>query len=256
MPLAEQLRYRLNRLGNYKDNRAFRHSFPDHQEPPIWLIYETSGDSNLPRYHEYGRAIAEYYHGLISRYQPQLPGQALRVCEWGCGSARIIRHMPDLFREQECELYATDCNATSIEWCLAHVPGVTFQRNSLEPSLAFEDGFLDTLYCVSVFTHLSEAKHILWINELARVLRPGGLLMLTLHGDQYRDKLLPGERERYERGKLVVREGVTEGSRMFAAFHPPAYVRDYLLHDFEILEHKVDPLLPYVYQDQWIARKR
>ncbi|HED17729.1 MAG TPA: class I SAM-dependent methyltransferase [Gammaproteobacteria bacterium] len=256
MSVAEQLRYRLNLLGNYKDNQSFRRTFPAFQEPPTWLIYETSGDSNLPRYREYGHTIAEYYHGIINRYQSPRPGQALRVCDWGCGTARIVRYMPDLFREQECELYATDYDAVTIEWCSAHIPDITFQRNNLEPPLEFADGFLDVLYCLSVFTHLSESMHFAWINELSRVLRPGGLLMLTLHGDQYRNKLLPGEREQYESGKLVVREGVAEGSRMFAAFHPPAFVRDYLLRDFEILEHKVDPLLPYIYQDQWIARKR
>jgi SAM-dependent methyltransferase len=37
----------------------------------------------------------------------------------------------------------------------------------------------DIVYAYSVFSHLNESVHLAWVQDLTRVLRPGGLLVVT-----------------------------------------------------------------------------
>jgi len=58
----------------------------------------------------------------------------------------------------------------------------SFQRNSPSPPLVCAGGRFDLVYCISVFTHLNEKMQDQWILELRRILKPGGVLLLTIHG--------------------------------------------------------------------------
>jgi hypothetical protein len=75
--------------------------------------------------------------------------------------------------------------------------------------------------------------HYAWTAEIRRVLRPGGLFIGTFHGLKTKSKLFPKEIEKYENGKLVVRDKVFEGSKNFVAIHSDSFIRNRLLVDFE-----------------------
>src|SRR5947208_884804 len=77
--------------------------------------------------------------------------------------------------------------------------------NGLAPPLAFDDASFDLVYALSVFTHLTGDLQVAWRDELRRVLRPGGRLLITTHGRSYVPRLDVEERERFESGELVVR---------------------------------------------------
>ena len=49
--------------------------------------------------------------------------------------------------------------------------------------------YFDAVYCLSVFTHLNESMQDLWIQELNRILKPGGVLLLTIYGKGATDGL-------------------------------------------------------------------
>jgi SAM-dependent methyltransferase len=51
----------------------------------------------------------------------------------------------------------------------------------VQPPLAFEDASFDLIYAFSVFSHLNEETGISWINDFARLVRPGGAVMVTTH---------------------------------------------------------------------------
>src|SRR5438128_2333263 len=69
-----------------------------------------------------------------------------------------------------------------VAWCRDHLPGIEFKVNSPMPPMPANDGEFDVVYCYSVFTHLSEEQQFAWSDELHRVLRIGGTLVLTTNG--------------------------------------------------------------------------
>jgi len=148
-------------------------------------------------------------------------------------------------------LYGTDYRDESVAWCRDHLDGITFYVNKLAPPLPFSDGFLDCVYAISVLTHLSEAKHFEWMKELARVIRPGGILIVTTLGDASTDRLLKSERLLYDAGKLVVRGQVQEGKKWHLAYQPSPFMRDQLLKDWQIISHSSFTNT----QDCWVARR-
>jgi hypothetical protein len=45
------------------------------------------------------------------------------------------------------------------------------------------------VYAISVFTHLDEDRQFLWLEELERITRPAGVVLLTVHGEHAREAL-------------------------------------------------------------------
>lgn len=172
--------------------------------------------------------------------------QKPRVSDWGCGLARVLRHLPDRY-----ELTGFDYNAHAIRWCTEEIDRAQFFHNQLAPPLPAAGASFDALYALSVFTHLSAEGHIAWIHDIARVLAPGGVFLGTFHMTPAPGQLLPEEQARFDDGKLVIRGRVEEGSRTFVAYHPEHYLRHHLLHGWEILE---DPA-PFFGQTLMVARR-
>jgi len=115
---------------------------------------------------------------------------AKRVLELGCAAGRMIRHIPKL--APAAELWGVDINAEYVQWCVNHLtramPNMQFATVTTIPHLPFEDRYFDVIFCGSVFTHI-EDTHRTWLLELARVLRPGGKLFITIH-DEHTVELL------------------------------------------------------------------
>jgi SAM-dependent methyltransferase len=238
-------------IRTYRANRHYRSAHPDRPFPPLRLAFDAYGHVDHATYAITGERDAGILAEIIER---ELPGDAVRICEWGCGPGRVIGPLRRMLRHQVVELCGTDYNAETVEWCRRNLPGITFRRNELAPPLPFADASLDCVYALSVFTHLSQVQHAGWMAELRRVIRPGGLLMLTTHSDAASNRLLPDELRRYRAGELVVRAGVDEGKKWYLAYHPPQFVREIMLAGFELLAQ-----LPARFfrgsQDLWVARR-
>jgi SAM-dependent methyltransferase len=237
-----------------RSNRSFLQERPDSVVPPKFLMYDAYAHVDYRVYFQKGGINARYIAGLATRYLGS--ERPVTVCEWGCGPARIVRHLPDLLPTGS-RVFGTDYNPRTIEWCSANLPQVTFRLNGLAPPLPFEDGELDMLYAVSVLTHLSEEMHLSWMAECERVVRPGGLILLTVHGDRSIGGLSAGERAEYDAGHLVVRGHVQEGSRTYVAFESPGYMRNVLLRNVDVLEYN-PPDAPQLAgpQDIYLTRTR
>jgi SAM-dependent methyltransferase len=154
------------------------------------------------------------------------------VLDFGCGCGRVTRYW-EPFAGSVC---GSDLDRPAVEWCRRNLSFARFEVNGLEPPLAFEDGSFDLVYALSVFTHLTEPLQLAWRDELRRVLRPGGLLLVTTHGSSYRPRLEPDERERFDRGELVVRWGDLPGSNLCSAYHPEPYLKETFADGFELVE--------------------
>jgi SAM-dependent methyltransferase len=246
----DYLHFVYQKFKNRKLNNLFVEKNPGVVLPPDYMIYE-SFQMNYDNYYNDSVSTAEC---LISYIEKHLDLLNVKILEWGCGPARIIRHLPRLLNDS-CEIYGSDYNSKTIDWCKKNIPGIIFSKNNLQPPLEYGSNFFDVIYATSVFTHLSEEMHYAWMNELKRICKPSGIIFLTTHGDNCKPKLTDEELKLFEAGKIVVRGNVKEGHRTFAAYQPPEYMRN-LFSDVEILEHVTrKPEGNYIPQDVWIVRK-
>ncbi len=101
------------------------------------------------------------------------------ILDWGCGSGRITRH---LIRMGCPEIIGADIDPDNIQWCQQNLKGAAFRHLQLRPPTPFGDGQFDLVIGISVVTHLREADQFLWLAELQRLTKPGGLLLLSVRG--------------------------------------------------------------------------
>jgi len=94
------------------------------------------------------------------------------------------------------------------------------------------------------------------MREMRRMLKPGGWLIITLHGDHYLPHINVAGRAQYQRGELVVLGEEVSGQNNCAAFHPETYVRNVLAKDFEIVDFVPEGALGNPKQDAWLLRPK
>ena len=250
MHLGDRLNFYYQKYKNRGSNKLFKENNPGVILPPDYMIYE-SFQMNYENYYNNSVNTAKWLTGYFKKY---IEMKNKKMLEWGCGPARIIQHMPVIL-DHNCEIYGSDYNPKTIEWCKKNIPDIHFSKNNLQPPLSFENDFFDIIYATSVFTHLSEEMHYAWLAELHRISKKNGIIFLTTHGDNCKSILTPEELKRFEEGKIVIRGNVKEGHRTFAAYQPTEFMRK-LFSEVEILEHVTrEPEGNYIPQDIWIVRK-
>jgi SAM-dependent methyltransferase len=233
--------FRLRELSLLLDYRTFLRNrkyasgkAPDgYPIPPSRLITLVAGTADIDWFLDSARTFNQSLRAMLSRN-----GIAIEefdsILDFGCGCGRTIRTFHDL---EHTRLLGSDYNPELIQWCRVNLPFAKFSVNGLAPPLSYEDDSVDFIYSFSVFTHLPENLQYAWIAELCRVLRPGGYLMLTTHGETYLDRLTRDERATFKRGEVVVRNERVAGTNLCSAFHPPEFLKNRLLARFELIEH-------------------
>jgi SAM-dependent methyltransferase len=174
------------------------------------------------------------------------------ILDFGCGAGRVMRHWSTL---DGPALHGSDYNPALVAWCEANLPFASYCVNRLCGPLAYSDASFDLVYAFSVFTHLDETGQAFWMAELARVLKPGGVLFFTTHGEHYVPGLPAADQARFRRGELVVHGSRRLGSNACAAFHPESYVRGTLARGFDVLEFVPEGAKGNPCQDAYLLRK-
>ncbi len=105
---------------------------------------------------------------------------AANVLDWGCGHGRVVRHFAQ--RVDAGETWGVDIDAgTSAGVGERHLGscdhGARHRRTDLP------DDHFDLVYGISVMTHLTLDVQEAWLRELRRIIRPGGLELLTSPGE-------------------------------------------------------------------------
>ena len=255
--LAE-LRFRLGRYRiamsprTRRQNRQFQNSRSfAHPLPPERLMVQVAGSADQRWFIEGGRLALDSIREALAAQCAELE-QLETVLDFGCGVGRVLRHWP---QPERITLHGTDINTALIEWSAAHLPFAEFTTNETAPPLDYADSTFDLIYALSVFTHLPAELQRAWIAELARVLKPGGHLLITIHGDHYLPELEPEEQQRFRSGQLVVRNASARGSNLCAAFHPSTYIRDVLAGELDLLTQLPEAAAGNPFQDIALLRK-
>lgn len=197
-----------------------------------------------------GEEGARFVVDMLAK-QGQAIDQVGKLLDFGCGCGRVIRHLKGCGAEQ---LHGCDVNPIAIEWCQRFLDFATFKVNALEPPLPYPDNSFGLIYTYSVFTHLSVPLQTRWMDEMRRVLAPGGYLLLTVHGHAWAFRGLPNAQEVIDRGEIVVFREDRDGSNICCAFHPERYVREVLARGFEVLDFIPEGAKVFNPQDSYLLR--
>jgi len=175
------------------------------------------------------------------------------ILDFGCGCGRVARHWAGL---EGPEVHGCDYNAELAGWCRRSLPFLRVARNEVDSPTDYESESFDLIYALSVLSHLSEPLQHLWIAEFRRLLRPGGLLVISVLGEAVVQRLTEDERDRFDRGELVVERPRMAGHNACTAYHPRGYVSERLLLGFmDIRRFDLGSPELELRQDAYIARR-
>jgi SAM-dependent methyltransferase len=181
--------------------------------PPDDLVIRMGVD---PEWHGTPAERAEVFHARGGdAYDDIVAAAAIgdwdgrRVLDFGSGPGRILRWFVPRMAEGAV-LEACDIHAESIAWMRSAYPaGIRLFVNAADPPLDAPGEHYDLVYCGSVFSHLPDWAP--WLLELRRVLKPGGMLVASIHGRGFWDEGVAGSRgvpwDEDRTGLLVERYG-------------------------------------------------
>jgi ubiquinone/menaquinone biosynthesis C-methylase UbiE len=107
------------------------------------------------------------------------------VLDVGCNQGDLTFYLHKLSPKSLC---GADVNPAALEAAKAAIPNARFECCPVQ-EMPFEDDSFDTVVMFEVFEHLYEEDKKASLAELARVLRPGGLVFLSM------PKAVPGSKD-------------------------------------------------------------
>ena len=113
--------------------------------------------------------------------------------DFGCGAGRVLPHFARLV--PACACIGCDIDETAVQWAARSHPRLGWSLTSFHPPLPYEPERFELIYAAGVFSHFDRGLAALWLDELTRVLTPGGIALLSVHGahafDAFREGQVP-----------------------------------------------------------------
>src|SRR5919198_1142369 len=158
---------------------AYRRRTGERRPIPPRRLRAAVGSPSIERYFAAGHGNAA---GLLAalRHLGREIGEFESVLDFGCGCGRTLQN---LTLADGPTFHGCDVDEQAIEWAARHLEPARFEVNGFAPPLPYADDSFDLIYAISVFTHLAEENQFEWLRELARVSRPGGVCLLSIHGE-------------------------------------------------------------------------
>ena len=183
-----------------------------------------------------------------------------RVLDWGCGSGRVTRYFA---RHPNLRVTGIDIDPDNIGWCREQMPFARFQTTPLHPPTGLPAASFDLLIGISIFTHLKEREHFLWLEELRRLAAPGAVLLMSIHGGIAAcfSHLAPNTLRQWRKAGLFDSGAcelpgvkLDEADYYRSTYHTPDYVRKHWSKYFKIVDILPDHI--GVQQDLVVMRRR
>lgn len=158
--------------------------------PPASLRSRVSGSLDEAWFDESGRlTVGEWARALAS--QGVGFGDFQTIVDFGCGCGRALRHLKTMMNPQQ-RLIGLDPDREAIGWVQANLGIEAYALDDLPPAAQIPTATADLILSHSVFTHLPEGVQFAWLAELARMLKPGGILIASIHGAKVVDEYAKG----------------------------------------------------------------
>lgn len=130
------------------------------------------------RVHGGDTALADLVMWTFAAGHVALPAGST-VLDFGSSSGRVTRVLAEALPDRRW--LACDPNREAIAWAAEHLPGEYFVSD-VDPPLPLDDASVDAVFAISVWSHFAAGAATAWLAEMARVVRPGGALLLSVHG--------------------------------------------------------------------------
>lgn len=136
------------------------------------------GEVSLHEAHAFFREIKAY-----AAYAGRPIAAHRRLLDFGCGWGRTLRlFMKDIRPDN---LFGTDPTSRFLTEARRCNQALNFLSCNVAPPTLLAAESLDYIISWSVFSHLDEFLTMRWIEEFSRLLKPGGLLMLTTQSRRF-----------------------------------------------------------------------
>jgi 2-polyprenyl-3-methyl-5-hydroxy-6-metoxy-1,4-benzoquinol methylase len=219
--------------------------------PPLRLIRSSTGTSSIRWYLDGGALAADSITAILERNGVRV-SEIARLLDFGCGCGRVIRRWAGL----SAEVHGSDYNRDAVRWCSRRLTFATFGVNGLQPPLAHADDSFDLVYALSVFTHLPEPLLSGWRDELRRVIRPGGWLIVSTHGEAFLPQLSSAQQDEFRQGGTPVIDDRAAGTNRCGVYFSERYIRERFAQGFEVLDVVPQGARGNPPQDLTLLRKR
>ena len=144
--------------------------------PDLASIRRVVGELGDPQiYMTGGWSLASLCVELIGPIMPK----GGRLLDWGCGPGRLLGPFHSLLPGWEC--HGCELDATTLAVAERLHPQAKIAPSRVFPELPYPSGSFDAVIGISVMSHMAEPAQHVWLAELRRLLRPGGLAILTTH---------------------------------------------------------------------------
>lgn len=182
--------------------------------PPPELRNRVAGFADHDKFLGVGRVVYGDLKWMLARAGRPIDSYK-SILDFGCGCGRVLRY----FRPNGGFIAGSDVDAEAVEWCSDNLTNVdTAVVNDPCPPMKFADATFDLIIAISVFTHFPKDIENAWLDELRRLLQPGGTLVATVLGEADLKLLAPEE---------VRQDYYTEGFCYHRVFNSPGPLPDF-----------------------------
>lgn len=102
--------------------------------------------------------------------------------DFGCSSGSLVRVMSACYPDSNW--FGTDPVEASVKWASENLPSGVYRHSGQKPPLAFDEAYFSGVTAISIWSHFSEQPALDWFAEMARIIKPGGWLFFTTHGNR------------------------------------------------------------------------
>ena len=208
--------------------------------PASEQLQRTQGNVSEARYLSYGLTVAGRLDRICRRYFGRPIHSYHSILDWGVGCGRVARYLsPHIPR-----FFGSDIDSANVAWCAGNIPGQFFVNGDVPP-LGLDSNSIELCYAISVFTHLSHEHATQWRDELARVLEPNGVCIITVHGVTGIGRITDDDRLRHvavDGYDASLRDArldsyIADKSYYRATYQTPQDVAAFFGHAFELVDH-------------------
>lgn len=130
---------------------------------------------------EYDSRWSSYIRMTTDATLARMPSELGDVLDVGCGTGAILSSLVDQFPASK--LTGVDASSEMLQIAKDRLPPQVELRTGWAEELAFEHSSFDTVVCCNVFHFIRHPDQAL--QEMLRVLRPGGVIIITDWCDDY-----------------------------------------------------------------------